>query len=189
MEEQWQVVADFPRYLVSSLGRVKRRMHERTNANGTICRMPEQLMRVRQMPNNKCPNYIAIAVDLRKQGGERKTVRVSRLVATAFVPNLANLPIVNHIDSDPQNNRADNLEWTTLQGNSDHCKKEGRTRSGSLKGTDNPRCKHTIEQVKQAKTLLMQRKHTHRAIAEITGMTRTAIAEISCGRQWKEIEA
>jgi hypothetical protein len=189
MEERWREVADFPRYLVSNLGRIKRRAHIRRNTNGRTCRIPEKLMRTRQAPNNKYPNYIAIAVDLRKEGGERKTVRVSRLVATAFVPNPSGFPVVNHIDNNPKNNRADNLEWTTYQGNSDHCKREGRSRGASLKGVDNPRCKHTLEQVKQAKCLLQKQQYTHGEIAEFTGMTRTAVSEISCGRRWKEIEA
>lgn len=144
-------------------------------------------MKLQRSPNNKYPSYIAISVDLRNEAG-RRTVRVSRLVATAFVPNPNNFPIVNHLDNNPQNNRADNLEWTTYSGNNKHCKNEGRVRTGALKGTDNPRCKHTLEQVKQAKRLLQEQKHTHREIAELTGMTRVAVSEISCGRRWKEIE-
>jgi hypothetical protein len=79
MEEQWRVVADFPRYLVSSLGRVKRKAHKRTNANGRICRMPEQLMRVRQMPNNKYPSYIAHCRGSEK--GRRRTQNSARIKA------------------------------------------------------------------------------------------------------------
>jgi hypothetical protein len=68
-------------------------------------------------------------------------------------------------------------------------KKKGRVKTGALKGIDNYRCKHTLEQVKQAKRLLAEQKHSHREIADLTGMTRTAVSEISCGRRWKHIEA
>lgn len=68
-------------------------------------------------------------------------------------------------------------------------KKKGRVKTGALKGIDNHRCKHTLEQVKQAKRLLAEQKHSHREIADLTGMTRTAVSEISCGRRWKHIEA
>lgn len=46
-----------------------------------------------------------------------KTIRVHRLVALAFIPNPLGLPIINHKDCDPRNNRADNLEWCTNEYN------------------------------------------------------------------------
>lgn len=44
--------------------------------------------------------------------GKPVTVRINRVVATAFVPNPDNLPYVRHKDSNKLNNRADNLVWT-----------------------------------------------------------------------------
>lgn len=38
---------------------------------------------------------------------------VHRLVAIAFIPNLNNLPEVNHKDCNQKNAAADNLEWCT----------------------------------------------------------------------------
>lgn len=49
--------------------------------------------------------------------GVHKNCQVHRLVATAFIPNPKNLPVVNHIDGNPKNNRVNNLEWCTQSAN------------------------------------------------------------------------
>ena len=43
--------------------------------------------------------------------GSKKVVGVHRLVASCFIDNPNNLPLVNHKDENPLNNNADNLEW------------------------------------------------------------------------------
>ena len=46
-----------------------------------------------------------------------RSVAVHRLVALAFIPNIKNLPEVNHKDYNRKNARADNLEWITHADN------------------------------------------------------------------------
>ena len=49
--------------------------------------------------------------------GMRKTFRLHRLVAAAFIPNPDNLPEIDHIDGDRANNHATNLRWCTRKQN------------------------------------------------------------------------
>lgn len=53
--------------------------------------------------------------------GKRKTVTVHRLVAQAFIENTdSSKTIINHIDENKENNRADNLEYCTQQYNANY---------------------------------------------------------------------
>lgn len=54
--------------------------------------------------------------DLWKEG-KGKAMLAHRLVAMAFIPNPDNLPQINHIDENPKNNAAWNLEWCTQAEN------------------------------------------------------------------------
>lgn len=49
--------------------------------------------------------------------GKRKKFMVHRLVALAFLPNLDNLPEVNHKDENKTNNNLENLEWCSIKYN------------------------------------------------------------------------
>ncbi|MFC8563503.1 NUMOD4 domain-containing protein [Peribacillus frigoritolerans] len=50
---------------------------------------------------------------------------VSRIVATAFIANPNNLPVVLHLDNNPKNNTVDNLRWGTQLDNIQQAYEDG----------------------------------------------------------------
>lgn len=86
-----------------------------------------------------------LLVNLNKKG-KSYFFLVHRLVAEAFIPNLDNLPQVNHIDEDKTNNRVENLEWKSPKDNCNH-------------GTRNERSAKTRTNGKLSKQVLQYTKN------------------------------
>ena len=99
MKEEWRAVVGYENYEVSNTGLIRR--------NGKI--LKPQL-------NNK---YGHVKVKLCKDGVCIKYF-IHRIVATAFIPNPNELPIINHKDENPSNNSANNLEWCTQKYNANY---------------------------------------------------------------------
>lgn len=115
---KWLDVSDNSNYSVSSSGLVKRK------ASDKLCSTRDR------------KGYLA--VDLYKDG-ERKTKRIHRLVAEAFLPNPDNKPEVNHIDGNRYNNDVSNLEWVTSKENCRHAWDNGLMKpSRGMLGKKNP---------------------------------------------------
>lgn len=63
--------------------------------------------------------YGYLQVNLCKEGN-KKTLKIHRLVALAFIENPNNMPEINHKDEDKTNNSAYNLEWCDRTYNINH---------------------------------------------------------------------
>ncbi len=59
------------------------------------------------------------------------TKRVHVIVAKEFISNIDNLPTVNHIDGNKQNNKVSNLQWCTVSENTQHAYDNGLAKNNS----------------------------------------------------------
>lgn len=125
MKEEWKPIKGYEGlYSVSNLGRVRSEDH--TDKRGHV-------YKGRILNNaiaNKKLGYRHVHLS---KNGIAKWYSVHRLVAEAFVDNSNNYDIVNHLDNDPNNNAADNLEWTTYAGNMQWAAIQGRMKGENLR--------------------------------------------------------
>jgi|694.fasta_scaffold56089_8 hypothetical protein len=55
-----------------------------------------------------------------KTNGKMKLFRVHRIIAKYYIENKENKPQINHINSNPKDNRIENLEWVSHSENNIH---------------------------------------------------------------------
>lgn len=115
--EVWKEVKDYEGiYEVSSYGRVKSLPRECHKVGGKRI-VPEKVLTI-----TKVRDYCYVKLS----GSHKKSnCTVHRLVAIAFVTNLENKKCVNHINGIKDDNRHENLEWTSQKENIIHAWETG----------------------------------------------------------------
>lgn len=73
-----------------------------------------------------------------KENGVRKVLLIHRLVAKYFLSNINDKPEVDHIDTNPSNNRVWNLRWVTKEENMNNNLTKKHL-SEALRGENNPK--------------------------------------------------
>lgn len=118
---------------------------------------------------------------------DRKTKNylVHRLVAETFIPNVDNLPCVNHKDENPLNNSVNNLEWCSWKYNNEYGTRLERV--GKTQGHPVAMCN------KQTKEIIQTFYSIGDAYRQ-TGISRGHISEVCSGIRksaggffWKKI--
>ena len=115
MKEEWRDVIGYEgRYQVSNFGRVRSlAVKSKTRFyKGDILSASQDKF-----------GYMVVTLS-------RRTHKVHRLVAKAFIDNPNDYPCINHIDENKTNNRVDNLEWCTYKHNANHGTRNARIAQG-----------------------------------------------------------
>lgn len=104
-QEIWKDIAGYEgRYQVSNQGRVRslpgKNDHQKYKGGVLI------------LAKDKC-GYMAVNLS-------RKSYKVHRLVAAAFINNPSGYPCVNHKDENKTNNHVENLEWCSYRYNNNY---------------------------------------------------------------------
>ena len=97
MKEVYKTIKQFPNYIISNLG------HVLNKKSGKLL-----------SPVLDKDGYQVVVLS---NNGKTTTKKVHRLVAKAFNKNPENKTIVDHIDNNRTNNKADNLRWVTSSQN------------------------------------------------------------------------
>ena len=115
MTEIWKDIKDYEGlYQVSNKGRIKRverdyicKHYAGGNSKYTL---KEQILK----PRKSNTNYLQVGLVKNKK---QKHFSIHKLVANAFIENPNNYKIINHKDSNIENNNVENLEWCTQSYN------------------------------------------------------------------------
>jgi hypothetical protein len=125
-------------------------------------------------------------VSLRRDGATEGHF-VHRLVAEAFIgPAPSSAHVVNHLDFNPRNNAAGNLEWTTQGDNVRYSTAAGRT--NGLHGSRIAAAKLTEQSVALIRAELTNRGYGEiAAVARRYGVSRSVVSNIANRKAWLHV--
>jgi hypothetical protein len=138
--EQWKKIIGYEKYEISTLGNV------RSNNGKTSIIRKQQI---------HWTGYPIVQLCKTENGKEkRKTMRVHRLIAEAFIPNPYNLKEVDHIDKNRANNDISNLRWCNHSQNNQNKNKQSNNKSGTIGVSWDKRYKKWTARIKTNKQVL-----------------------------------
>ena len=126
MKEIWKEVKDYEDYYeISNYGRL------RSKDRLIMGRYDLRFAKGKVIKPTKCTNGY-MEYQLHKDG-RVKSFLAHRLVAKHFIENPYNLPEVNHLDENIENNNIDNLQWCTSKENANYGSRNKKCRECNRK--------------------------------------------------------
>lgn len=115
--EEWKDIPGFDGiYEASNEGRIRAKDGKQTVSSlHGICHWKQRVLK-QNFVKRKTGNHVDAKVTLWKDKRPSYFL-VSRLVALTWCPGFCDGYTVNHIDGNPENNKATNLEWVSLHDN------------------------------------------------------------------------
>ena len=111
--ELWKEIEGFnKRYFISNKGKIRSEYTYRYNKRTKKVEKVVRTKFLKQTTDRQGYKVVSLY-----NNNFKKTYKVHRLVANAFILNLNNLLVVNHIDENKINNDVTNLEWCTQKDN------------------------------------------------------------------------
>ena len=169
-EEIWKDVVGYEGiYQVSNMGRVKS-LHPGKRRYGRVLK-PVQLV----------GGYLEVGL---WRGGTGKHMLVHRLVLEAHVGPAPSLKHEgNHCNGVKDDNRVENLEWTTRLQNEKHASEHGLKACGE----DNGRSKLTQDDVIEIRKLWVTGNYSQRELGRMFGVSQPTIGDIVSRKSWQDV--
>lgn len=126
--EEWKTIIDYSFYQISNYARVKSLYKEVIRIDGQFQPYHERILK------QAFDDFGYKRISLVGDNNKRKTKKIHRLVAKAFIPNPENKPQVNHKKEIKHLNWFDELEWNTVRENCNHGTRNKRMKKTSTNG-------------------------------------------------------
>lgn len=167
MSEVWINIPDYEGlYKCSNYGRIKRTISNRC-------------VKERILKGSVHRGYLMVTLSKNAVHDRRM---IHRIVAGLFLHNPEWKPLVNHLDSNPTNNKVENLEWCTQSENIQHSFK-----THNRLGENSPMGILKDKQVLEIRTLYASGNYTETNLADRFNMSRGCINSIVSRKTWTHL--
>jgi DNA-binding MarR family transcriptional regulator len=178
LSEIWKSVKGFEGcYEVSSYGRVRSLDRMILNKNNKYQKANGRILK------GKVNKLGYVEVVLYDKNRKASYPLVHRILTQTFISNPDNKPQVNHKNGVKNDNRLENLEWSTIKENIKHALETRLTKVGS----DRSDSKLTDSQVLEIRELFATKKYSFSELGRMFNVDGSGIGRIVKGLKWKHL--